>query len=305
MSERLSNKEVEDVLSSVRRLVSKQAGSASADHEVEPDAPAPASVDLTDDDEADVADEKLLLTPAFRVEEQQDAPEPEAEAEPDPEPEPEIQTMSSDDAALTTPSPATTGSVWSLEERIAELEAAVGGHVDEWEPDGSEDVAAEAPTEFPIAPAQETSKEADAAPEAATDLSDDEPSPNPRYADEETHAPQETADASADQDAAADVASDEPAYVDMPGSNIVFAHQSAAEPTAPETDAVADTADAADGEGAGAIELDDLTEEMLRDLVADIVRDELQGALGERITRNVRKLVRREIQRALATGRIE
>lgn len=43
-----------------------------------------------------------------------------------------------------------------------------------------------------------------------------------------------------------------------------------------------------------------LDEDSLRELVADIVRSELQGALGERITRNVRKLVRREIQRALA-----
>ncbi|MDE4135449.1 hypothetical protein PXK07_01715 [Phaeobacter sp. QD34_24] len=43
-----------------------------------------------------------------------------------------------------------------------------------------------------------------------------------------------------------------------------------------------------------------IDEESLRELVADIVREELQGALGERITRNVRKLVRREIHRALA-----
>lgn len=44
----------------------------------------------------------------------------------------------------------------------------------------------------------------------------------------------------------------------------------------------------------------DIDEDMLRDIVADIVRSELQGELGERITRNVRKLVRREINRALA-----
>lgn len=43
-----------------------------------------------------------------------------------------------------------------------------------------------------------------------------------------------------------------------------------------------------------------LDDEALRQMVADIVREELQGALGERITRNVRKLVRREIQIALA-----
>lgn len=44
----------------------------------------------------------------------------------------------------------------------------------------------------------------------------------------------------------------------------------------------------------------EMDEDALRDLVAEIVREELQGALGERITRNVRKLVRREIHRALS-----
>lgn len=39
----------------------------------------------------------------------------------------------------------------------------------------------------------------------------------------------------------------------------------------------------------------------LREMVRDIVREELQGKLGERITRNVRKLVRREIHRVLTT----
>ncbi|GAA6208424.1 hypothetical protein NBRC116601_17170 [Cognatishimia sp. WU-CL00825] len=53
-------------------------------------------------------------------------------------------------------------------------------------------------------------------------------------------------------------------------------------------------------------EIEDLTQEtvldeqMLRELVGEIVRQELQGPLGERITRNVRKLVRREINRAMA-----
>ncbi len=42
-------------------------------------------------------------------------------------------------------------------------------------------------------------------------------------------------------------------------------------------------------------------EEALREVVRDIIREELAGALGERITRNVRKLVRVEINRALST----
>lgn len=48
-----------------------------------------------------------------------------------------------------------------------------------------------------------------------------------------------------------------------------------------------------------------LDEATLRELVTDIVREELQGALGERITRNVRKLVRREINRALSVQDLE
>jgi hypothetical protein len=50
---------------------------------------------------------------------------------------------------------------------------------------------------------------------------------------------------------------------------------------------------------------DTLDEDALRDIVSDIVREELQGALGERITRNVRKLVRREIHRALAAQELD
>ena len=48
-----------------------------------------------------------------------------------------------------------------------------------------------------------------------------------------------------------------------------------------------------------------LDEDALRDIVSEIVREELQAALGERITRNVRKLVRREIHRALAAQELE
>jgi hypothetical protein len=61
-----------------------------------------------------------------------------------------------------------------------------------------------------------------------------------------------------------------------------------------------------DGEAEG-LSLDDaiLDEETLRILIAQIVREELQGSLGERITRNVRKLVRREIHRALAVQELE
>lgn len=41
-------------------------------------------------------------------------------------------------------------------------------------------------------------------------------------------------------------------------------------------------------------------EALLREIVRDLLREELQGTTGERITRNIRKLVRAEIARALA-----
>ena len=52
-------------------------------------------------------------------------------------------------------------------------------------------------------------------------------------------------------------------------------------------------------------DIDVVDEDALRAMVAEIVREELQGDLGERITRNVRKLVRREIQRALTSKELE
>jgi hypothetical protein len=64
--------------------------------------------------------EKLLLTPALRIEEH---PAPNARAQSAPV-------------------------AWSLEERIAELEAAVGETGGDWEPDGSEDADQERPNRF-------------------------------------------------------------------------------------------------------------------------------------------------------------
>jgi hypothetical protein len=46
---------------------------------------------------------------------------------------------------------------------------------------------------------------------------------------------------------------------------------------------------------------DVLDEETLREIIAEVVREEFAGQLGERITRNVRKLVRREIRQILAS----
>lgn len=58
------------------------------------------------------------------------------------------------------------------------------------------------------------------------------------------------------------------------------------------------------GEIAGRIdpvEAQAIGEEALRELVRELIVEELQGALGQRITRNIRKLIRAEIARAVAT----
>lgn len=46
-------------------------------------------------------------------------------------------------------------------------------------------------------------------------------------------------------------------------------------------------------------------EAVLRDLVRDLINQELSGPLGERITRNIRKLVRAEINRALTANSLD
>lgn len=178
-----------------------------------------------------------------------------------------------------------------LEATIAELEAAIIGVKDDWEPDGSE--------ETPVV---------DWSNERADGL----------FTSARTHPIEAGSDAvvmtsrSAKRD---DLSKD------TPPSRLSLAPEASAEPAqeviAPELsreDADDDLADDLlrseggsydpdlDKDLAAYLERDEiLDEETLRKLVIEIVRQELQGTLGERITRNVRKLVRREIYRILAS----
>ncbi len=114
MSEPVTNAEIEDVLSSIRRLISENPGSGSREAGGQP------------------GHDKLVLTPAFRVldgeaatpapeDREQDSPLEKAEQVTAPE------TPEQEPASRST-----------LEQRIAELEAAIGESFEEWEPDGSE-----------------------------------------------------------------------------------------------------------------------------------------------------------------------
>ena len=157
MSDPVSNAEIEDVLSSIRRLVSEDTSPLHRRRQI-----------------AEGAKERFVLTPALRVAEeedeadqgeaadvteadaQQDAPVAEdddarsenaeaAEAQPEPE-------------VLAAPQDRFAESRQTLEQRIAELESALQQSTEEWEPDGSE-VAASAASDMPsIADAPDASE---------------------------------------------------------------------------------------------------------------------------------------------------
>ncbi|MEO1239824.1 MAG: hypothetical protein AAFW64_09280 [Pseudomonadota bacterium] len=206
----------DDILSSVRRIVSTELDAAS-----------------------DTAAGKLLLTPALRV--------------------------PSDEAGPTAGAPAR--DYPTLEDRIADLEAAVGADQAEWEPDGSEDQTQHKPdgVVLPIRPED----------------------------------PQETAPMPDLEDAAFEDAMDEAAE-----EKTAPAPANLSEPREPVSPPLATFRHRGGAASIDNVLAEDepaiLDESGLRDLVAEIVREELQGGLGERITRNVRKLVRAEIQRAFA-----
>jgi len=299
MADPVTNIQIEDVLSSIRRLVaegdrSRVASPAAIPH-MSPAASAasltaaPSAALLLADPATTPLAERFVLTPALRV-----TPE---DILPQPEPAPEMAHMLNAEAPAATPEPMASPSPSptrrsSLEATIAELEAKVTGQPDEWEPDGSEtipvmDWSAVTPQD-PVFVARNSTPlrlvrdaqvseaeivvvvaEAEAEPEQV-------PAPEPEIAFHRSHSdtrPDPAADAT-DAALAADLGRDDQG----------------------------DYADDLDPELASFLASDTvMDEDKLRALVADIVRQELQGALGERITRNVRKLVRREIYRVLAS----
>lgn len=334
MSDPVTNVEIEDVLSSIRRLVTEgekarrdanrsddlPAETVSDDLDVMPDADAPLPSDAaievaeTEAPGKDDLTERLLLTPALRVAEPADAPTALAEepAEPAPETEPE-----SDRA--------------SLEATIAELEAAVVAQGDDWEPDGSE--VAQTTPQWPTSEEQDPVSDAD---DMALPQDLDQPmaefAPIEEPGDDDTvvalsedmtDASDEPARTDADLDVVLSLVTppapeDTPAdtTADVAGEDTVPDDRSDFD-AGPEDAALAfrhlaapDHVAANDLTGAAAVDDDEtleaflargggVDEEALRRMVMEIVREELQGPLGERITRNVRKLVRREIMRVL------
>lgn len=282
MSNQVTNVEIEDVLSSIRRLVAEGEKPSAPAIAVENDAPVAAA-----------QPERFVLTPALRVAE---VAEPAEEIEDyvplsreseelaaqfvAPAPEPLVLMPAEVVAEPLVHDAMTASERASLEATIAELEAAVVDQTDEWEPDGSE-------TTGPSALA-----------EAFADLGTDTVI---EHGDIE------------------EVFEDEPETDLMAEVVTLHNHMVEPEPTFRHT-AMDDTDvdygdDLLDADDDGMPIPDDLDESIaaylaggskmdegaLREMIVDVVRQELQGEMGERITRNVRKLVRREINNALSS----
>ncbi len=295
MSDPVSNTEIEDVLTSIRRLVSENRPlPETADREESETDLLSEPIEVPAEKRAPVeAPLALVLTPALRVEDEPDVAdealypaEVEAESE-----------VTFDDA----------------EERIVLDESAVGAsitdapseeYVSDFLEEESEEIQ-EVRDEFLAEPESFDATEEtvdveeaqvtdavpavqDVAPEEAVD--EEQPFDFKRVLETRIHQFRDATHAE-------EVAPDRPENVTPDMAEVVMDELRVTMP-----DQVAQTIDAEAAETLAVAmeEATEIDEAMLREMVSDIVRQELQGALGERITRNVRKLVRREIHRALA-----
>ena len=293
MSEALSSTEIEDVLSSIRRLVSEDLrpdnrAVAQPKGLARPSAAGP--VVLTGD--------KLILTPAFRVVAETAGPAPDTAVF--------VRSLRPDRPVETA----------GIERVVASLGAAVGPHSTEWEAETGDTSPEfdEHPTEDDWAlPEPERADDTDLSIEM--DLSDDldltddlvppqnfvfasvrdlgevivapEPTPDviPGWAQQED--PGTSDDDPAETTAAFGTIEPDLAWADAAEASVIASLES---------DPTEDDADLQPEDEAMLF-----NEEVLRELVRDILREELAGKMGERITRNIRKLVRAEIARTLAT----
>ncbi|MBE1291270.1 MAG: hypothetical protein GJ677_02145 [Rhodobacteraceae bacterium] len=296
MSDPVTNTEIEDVLTSIRRLVSENRPLPDADKNEAPARPVAfdtsSAQDEISEDKTPVAEAPLalVLTPALRVEE---APDAEVDVDADGPQDVVDEADYLDVAEIDPPEEVDEAEALDEPEAVEAFEAeqdqvsfetegvaperGEAAQVDVMVEVGSED---EAPLSFDAA--------SDAAPEEAMD--EEQPFDFKQVLEARIH---QFRDATSTDDVTYDPEAD--AAPDM--ADAVMDELRAHMP-----EEIAEAAEIVDADALSEAmeETTEIDEAMLREMVADIVRQELQGALGERITRNVRKLVRREIHRALA-----
>lgn len=276
MSDAMSSVEIEDVLSSIRRLVSE-------DHR-----PAARQAPV-------LVDDKLILTPALRVVAMDGNAVPAQGARPEAHPS----TQTAAEPPLRGPLPRLhLGSEPVIEELVASLEQAVEAQGLEWESETGDPMPQTVAFEWTAGGwAAQTAEPVDAeiVEPAEAEIIAEAPLLEPQAETTETPswAQDDPGELFADLAPLLTTpdppeAEPDPVWVDQAEAEVVATLDQAA-PQA-EHDLAEDSAP-------------EMTfdESVLRDLVRDLIREELQGGLGERITRNVRKLVRAEIARALAT----
>lgn len=274
MSEPLSSHEIEDVLSSIRRLVSEELRPLK-----QPDPPAPPGP------------EKLLLTPSLRVVPERPAPAAAPAAPERPAPEPEVffgeaaplgasSAELYDDAGLDQGGSGLQVVIDSLSVPQPETRNEEEGRHHFSLPEASPapaDAAARCLPEVDWMQSGEDWTEEDPVPFVARPRATLRPDADPLARAWADHA---EAEVRAELDAP-------PVREDTPAAAAVTPVSPAPQP--------------------GAFDQDEaiIDEDLLRDIVREMIREELAGTLGERITRNVRKLVRLEVNRALTTREFE
>ena len=302
MSDPVTNADIEDVLSSIRRLVAE---------DDRPEANASAKPVIAD---------RLVLTPALRVMDV-DAPEEVASAD--------VADVVEDEEPIDTDLPAPElveghelaelaiddSAKRNLEARIAELEAVISDTGGQWEQDGEEgsdnaggaverlnwDDAAVADTSS--AP-DDDAEEAQMAEQVEEDLQGADAVAAMPFLRHAFKVPEESETVDSNDEPAPDAASENESMQEAEAA--VELDPAVQEPVTE----MSDDPDMLEFDQNGddvAYEGQDFVvdEEALRALVVEIVHQELQGKMGERITRNVRNLVRREIHRALTSQELE
>lgn len=308
MSDAVTNVEIEDILSSIRRLVSEDAG-----------APKPAPVPPRETKRV----ERLVLTPALRVQEPEAKPSPEpvlltnpavpAQSEQDAEPLPETEvdlSIVDEPAEPTTAIDLEETTQADIEAETAEI-SLLAQLVEEEVSRALEDTPVDQEDEGETASDLEDAEPADTMPPAHDEVLERkiaalealvrgraEPAETPAEIVEDEEDGAEPVTLSIVEDSAA-----QPVFRHRSDDDLIeweddapeAVNDTAAEPEQPMIES--DRAVEPQTPTAAPV----LDEAVLRDMVSDIVRQELQGVLGERITRNVRKLVRREIHRVMMT----
>lgn len=272
MSEAMTSADIEDVLTSIRRLVSEDLRPRpKAEVEVTPDAAAPAVIEP----------DKLILTAALRIvtaePEVADAPGAADVRQAEPVPPPA--------AAEQNARPRLDGVLSVISAKVSPpatgFEAETGDAFDARRERGK--LRAVPLAAVPPAPAP--------APQPVTPP---EPAPQFVHRSFEEVVPRVAAPVAAPTAAAP--------VEDAPVARVSVADPFGDDDLSGEAGLAADGLNPTDLAFAPAVDLD---EEALRDMIRDVLREELQGQMGERITRNVRKLVRAEVARLLSARSFE